>query len=554
MQIELGLIGAVSLMGIAVQFRILKVLQRKLREIAEEMKKRDEEAEVQATERFNQITQERDAWEKDHPSLSKHGRYDSSTLSSMPFLKDREDSPRRRHLSGVSDFKVAPPSDEDLKRASRFVQTPVALAALDLGQTTQKVTPPPDEEPKRAPRFVQTPGVLPALDLGQGIQEDVPFTFMAKPQGTVSADLEEFKRKEELLAEIQTIRRSIDVLKSETPVPSSSDHSGRPSFASRRTLSFDASTALLPTSHSRPPRAIDPRARVHSMELSALAPEAGSIVRPTSVPLKESDWDNYIQERRLLQPPAGVTAPIATTPQRMPLSPAVQEALTRRQRRESTMGLPAPSTDSSEDAPLVKVVQQKPNVVILPPRRSTGPIIAPTPRVPPNTRTRTFEELNERHREKLRDMQAPLTQAEKEHAELEAARQRWERSKALEKEAVTRRQAEKAAALEKRKKTGSPPVEHEGRVPLKGHRSSRHSRSLSADKLAKFGTSSKRLSTLKVEDWQRYQQDAEMGIKAERSGGGGSSSKRDSRKLNVKAEGVPFPNDGKGHHSKSKDL
>ena len=553
MQIELGLIGAVALMGIAVQFRILKVLQKKLREIAEEMKKKDEEDELAAARTFRDVDEDRYKWE------SRHGRQDSSTLSSVPFMKDKEDSPspkldgsRPRHISGMSDFKVAPPSDEDLKRASRFAKTPVALTALDVGQTAQKVVPPSDDEPKQALRFAQTPGVLPALDLGQGIQEDVPFTFMAKPQpqphSTVSAELEEFKRKEELLAEIQNIRRSIEVLKSETPVSSSSEPSCRPSFASRRTLSVDAGT-LLPTSHSRPPRSVDPRARVHSMELSALADStsAGSIVRPTSVPLP--DWDNYIQERKLLQPPAGVTAPIVTATQRMPLSPAVQDALTRRKRRESTLGLPAPSSTSSEDTPLVKVVQQKSDVVILPPRRSTGPIIAPTPRVPPSTRTRTFEELNERHREKLRDMQAPLTQAEKEHAELEAARQRWERSKALEKEAVTRRQAEKAAALEKRKKSGNSPDEHEGRPPLKEHRSNRHSRSLSADKLANFGTSSsRRLSTLKVEDWQRYQQDAEMGIKADQTGGGGS---RDSRKIN---KGVPFPKDGKGHRSKSRDF
>ena len=541
MQIELGLIGAVALMGIAVQFRILKVLQKKLREIAEEMKKRDEEAEVQAAERFGHVAKERDAWEKDHPSLLKHGREEST--SSMPFMKDREDSPspvlgdsHARHPSGISDFKVAPTSDEDLKRASRFAQTP---------------------------------GVLPTLDLGQAIQEDVPSTFMANPRPhrtaeALSTALEDVKRKEELLAEIQTIRRSIDVLKSETPVPSSSEPSlRRPSFASRRTLSIDAGIALLPTSHSRPPRATDPRVRVHSMELSALAHDTsgGSILRPTSVPLQETDWDNYIQERRLLQPPAGVTPPIATTPslapQRTPLSPAVQDALTRRKRRESALGLPAPSTDSSEDTPLAKVVQQKPNaaspVIILPPRRSSGPIIAPIPQVPPNTRTRTFEELNERHREKLRDMQAPLTQAEKEHAELEAARERWERSKALEKEAVTRRQAEKAAALEKRKKSGSIPVEHEGRNE---HRSNRHSRSLSADKLANFGTSSsRRLSTLKVEDWQRYQQNAEMGTKADHTGGvSGSSSKRDSRKMDIKVEGVPFPNNRRGRRSKSKDF
>lgn len=499
MQIELGLIGAVALMGVAVQFRILRILQRKLREIAEEMKKKDEEAEVQATERFHQIAEERKAWENDHPL--KH----SSTLSSMP------DSPsaglgnsRTRHLSGISDFKVAPTPDEDLKRASRFTQAP---------------------------------NVLPALDLGKRIEENVPSTYMVEQQ-----------EREKLLAQIHDIRRSIDVLKSETPVPSSSEHSRQPSFASRRTLSMDAGTALLPMSHSRPPRATDPRARVHSMELSVLGHSTsdGSIVRPTSAPLQESEWDNYIQERRLLQPPAGVTAPIVTTPpQRMPLSPAVQDALSRRKKRESTLGMPAPSTDSSEDTPLAKIVQHKSNaspVVILPPRRSTGPIIAPTPQVPPNTRTRTFEELNERHREKLRDMQAPLTQAEKEHAELEAARQRWERSKALEKEAVTRRQAEKAAALEKKRKSGNPSAQQEGRPPLNEQPSSRNSRSLNADKLS---------SALKVEDWQRYQRDAEMGIKADRTGDRSSSSKRDSRKP---AEGVLFPKGSKSRRSRSKDF
>jgi hypothetical protein len=93
MQIELGLIGAVALMGIAVQLRILKVLQRKLEEIAEEAKRQDEEAEFRAADRLTDIQLERDAWEKDHPTLSKHGRQDSTLSSTVPLIKDREDSP-----------------------------------------------------------------------------------------------------------------------------------------------------------------------------------------------------------------------------------------------------------------------------------------------------------------------------------------------------------------------------------------------------------------------------------------------------------------------------
>jgi len=546
MQIELGLIGAVALMGAAVQLRILKVLQRKLKEIAEETKKQDEEAEIQAASRLSDLNKEREAWEKDHPTLTKHGRNESA-LSSVPLLKDSregssspapayhqlDESRRQRNISGLSDFKVAPTSDEDLKRASRLNQNP---------------------------------GALPALDLGLGIQEDVPSTFISKDAGrqieVTAAELEDFKRKQELLAEIQTIRRSIDILKSETPIPptSSSEQSRHPSFASRRTLSMDANTTLQPPNlHARPPRELDPRARVHSMEFSsftrAISPNE-PISRPTSVPLKD-DWDTYIQERKLLQPPSGVSPPIATTPQaatssRGPMAPAVQEALQRRKQRETALGTVPASSDSSEDTPLARVVQQpKSNnvpVTILPPRRTSANIVAPTPQLPP--RTRTFEELNERHREKMRDMQAPLTQAEKEHAELEAARQRWERSKAMEKEAVTRRQAEKAAALEKRKKSGSPDVEQ---VKRPSPESRRHSRSLSADKL---GSSSRRLSTMKVEDWQRHQQDAEMGVKSELIAGGvggTSNSKRDSRNTRSEGVGVPFPNDPKATQNRRRN-
>uniref|UniRef100_A0A8H8CQJ7 TM7S3/TM198-like domain-containing protein n=1 Tax=Psilocybe cubensis TaxID=181762 RepID=A0A8H8CQJ7_PSICU len=512
MQIELGLIGAVSLMGIAVQLRILKVLQKKMQEIAEETQKRDEEAELRAADRLATVDQERDAWEKDHPTLTKHGRQDS-TMSSLPLMKEREDSaspipdprssylldePRPRHASGLSDFKVAPTPEDDLRRAARNSNQPVG-------------------------------SMLPNLDLGTRIQEDVPSSFiaddvMARPVQVSASELEDFKRKQELLAEIQTIRRSIDILKSETPIPSSSEASRRPSFASKRTLSLDATNVLQqqPSSHARPPReAAPPRARVHSMELSSLVNSPNDpITRPTSVPLKDSDWDSYIQERKLLQPPAGITPPIVTN--RVPMAPAVQEALQRRKRRESALGVAAPSTDSSEDVPLARVIQQKPSnqlgpVTILPPRRASANIISPVPQLAANTRTRTFEELTERHREKLRDMQAPLTQAEREHAELEAARQRWDRSKALEKEAVTRRQAEKVAALEKRKKMEGGGGEHSRRSS--GEAGRRHSRSLSADKLGnQGGTSSRRLSAMKVEDWQRYQQDAEMGVKTERGG------------------------------------
>ena len=84
MQIELGLIGAVALMGIAVQLRILKVLQRKLHEITEEQKRQDEEAELAVAGGFAHIMRERDEWEKDHlievGKLGSHLRTRSVTM------------------------------------------------------------------------------------------------------------------------------------------------------------------------------------------------------------------------------------------------------------------------------------------------------------------------------------------------------------------------------------------------------------------------------------------------------------------------------------------
>src|SRR5882762_3493359 len=328
MQIELGLIGAVALMGGAVQMRVLTILQRKLKEIAEEQKKRDEEAEIKASERFVGMSAEREQWEREHLGLSKHGRQESGYESSTPLIKEGEPGSsladdkrsstltfgldgRSRHLSGVSDFMGVFGSDDEAKRAAK----------------------PP-----------QSPGALPALDLGLGIQEDVPSSFL-DTGATKKTDTDDLARKEALLGEIQAVRRSIDALRSESPA--SGSRSRHVSMGSRRTLSYDLSTTLGSQSGLlRPPRQADPRARVHSMELDHLAQSSelgASIGRPTSVPLKDDNWDSYVQDRKLLQPPSGTTAPIPTTStagiSKVAVPQAVSEALAQRKRRESLLQL-----------------------------------------------------------------------------------------------------------------------------------------------------------------------------------------------------------------------
>ena len=533
MEVELGLIGAFTLMGAAVQWRILKILQFKLRELGKELRRRDEELEAQATARFKDTEKDMADWEREH------GRQDSH-MSTLPLMKDSElhspgtdeshtllgDPRRSRHLSGMSEFKAAAPNEDEFGR-------------------------PRDRR--------QSIGAIPALDLGGDIESDIPKDFVAgdsdssmrRKNPSTPEEQEAAKKKEELMAEIQTIRKSIEQLRSTTPGASSisggDTRSRHQSFTSRRTLSLGFAEAM--EGPTRPPRSQDPRARYSSMDRLSQPMDSymagDSISRPSSVPLNdEVSWNEYVRERKLFQPPSGISAPIQSSiaepqPRSPPVavSSSVSEALLRRHQRESAIEtgdfgmMRSSSHASSEDVPVALLKQQKsatvgtrPPVMILPPRKP-DPTAQPQASRPQPQRVYTFEELNERHREKLRDLQAPLSKAEREQAELENARQRWERSKEIEKQVMAKKQAEKAAAAKQAEKRRH---SNDDRNPKNAGDSHGHRRSLSADKLAKMSVPApnpKRQSTMKVEDWMRYQQEV-----------GGSSGQDSLRNSNV-----PFP-------------
>ena len=178
--------------------------------------------------------------------------------------------------------------------------------------------------------------------------------------------------------------------------------------------------------------------------------------------------------------------------------------------------------------------------VLLPPRERNS-VSSPPPAEA--NRVMSFEELAERHKEKLHQLQQPLTQNEREQAEVAAARARWERAKEMEKRAVTRRQAEQAAALankEAKEKQHKPRRSGDALAPValdEPNRGHGHSRSLSADVLASVAGrrpgSSKRMSTLKVQEWQHRQEEEEEEEALEHPERQPSSVRRNS--------GVPFP-------------
>lgn len=553
MEIELGLIGAVALIGAAVQRQVLRVLQRKLQEIQAEQRRRDNELESQAGATLNHLTNDLEEWEK------QHGRKNSQ-FSTTPLMKDQE---------------VNSPGTEDTLRMTPTGERP------RYGSNLSSFFAPAED--KR-----QSVGPLPAMDLGIGLESDIPGGLVSPNNNdqaeqvarmALTADeIEDLKKKEELMNEINSIRKSIEALRAETPVSgAASDYmnsgSRHQSFTSRRTLSQNLFAPA-----PRPPRSDDPRTRIVSMDLlhgksyASAAPVTGvgaagsSISRPNSAPLLHDDWDTYIRERRLYQPPSGVTNPIMTSPPpeamspSIPVSPALSEALMLRQRRESAMlqGQVAPvssprrnsspriqNSSSSDDIPLARVrspAHQKvassgsnSPVVILPPRKA-GKQSPSTPDSPSGPRVKTFEELTQRHREKMRDLQAPLSQAEQEHAQLVAAKDRWERSKAAEKHNMARRDADKVAGATTtprgdKRRSAEPGDRRDGsqsRDPRQPH-----SRSLSADKLARvpaMPSSSRRQSTMKVEDWQNYQQEMD------------NSSKKQNRQSRRESKSpVPFP-------------
>ncbi|KLO09329.1 hypothetical protein SCHPADRAFT_943720 [Schizopora paradoxa] len=572
MEIELGLIGAFFLMGCAVQLRVLRILQFKLREITREAKRREDELEAQATGRFKETEAELALWEKEH------GRMDSR-ISSFPLMKDQEtNSPgteetsqfslhgerRQRYTSGVSDFMAAPPPED-----------------------------------RR-----QSLGALPAMDLGFDIESNIPQDFVDKDlltkkesldnKGTSSTgrtltshNVNDLKKKEDLMAEIASIRKSIEVLRTETPGGSSAgsepSRSRHQSFISRRTMSIGFAEAL--DGPSRPPRSQNPRERATSMDRLSRTPSqlfmgmAGdSISRPSSAPPqedKEEEWNNYVRERKLFQPPAGASAPInrssglfQPTAQRA-VPPSVAEALARRHHQEVALesGELSPlAADLSNDrsrhmrslsyssdemlrderrrrdsAQLNKsnspTGNSRPPITILPPRRPD----AAAEKKEPAARTYTYEELAERHREKMRNLQEPLSRAEQERAKLEDARNRWARSQDVERREMAKREERRSRQLAEREKRNSASPDEGGKrgskraSQLLGGAKVDDEPGLNADRLGKLPSqgTSKRQSVLKVEDWRRYQQDVESGLANTSAQQQQASSKRHSN--------VPFP-------------
>ncbi|KAF8761766.1 hypothetical protein RHS01_00466 [Rhizoctonia solani] len=366
MQIELGLIAAVALMGGAVQFRLLTVLKKRLNEINEEQRKREEDAEIAAAERLGAFDDQLEEWEKRHGNLAGLLNGPKSTgLATTPGTRS-------------GDYFAIP------------LQSP---------KTATIATPEPAATGISGRR--QSNGALPVLDLGTddlaggagGVKRDSVARMEESLQ--VNEDAAAARRREELKAEIDALKKNIAHLKTET-----SGTNSRPT-----------SLLLLDTDLGR--------TRTVSFDALGSAPRSAPL-EPTS----ESEWDKYVRERKLFTPPSGVTPPIPSEMRKR------RESMLEMGKLEEAVAaatIPSRHTRSrtmSNGTQLDLSAHSQGPPAILPPRKS----MSPGPRLTDNSsrpRVKTYEEMQERHREKMRALQEPLRRAEAELAELENAKSRW---------------------------------------------------------------------------------------------------------------------------------
>ncbi|PWN49379.1 hypothetical protein IE53DRAFT_147886 [Violaceomyces palustris] len=251
MQIQLGVAGALMLMGMAFQAR----LWNDLRENLKALKKSDEERKMRskaerAARRISRSAQrDLELWE------SRHGYMKTA---SRPMSPDEE-----KDLDSVSGMgHTRKESLMSLMRSSSAdpFQRPGTTSTLDATRhETPSGTLSPVDYPfptsRRSSSFLdyinkrpregdaardrrQSSGPLPVLELGDGLTKQIPVDEPAKPVDTQQA----------LLDEIANIRKSIQNLRSTTPSLPLDD--GRPSFtlpaAPTSTKSFDFQRSVTP--------------------------------------------------------------------------------------------------------------------------------------------------------------------------------------------------------------------------------------------------------------------------------------------------------------------
>lgn len=431
-------------MGAAIQFRVLNILQKRLREAREEEEARiDNEEVTKAAERFKNTETELDTWEK------KHGNISSGTSE----VDEGEDPKALGRSTILGD------------RSSTLLPN---LGFEGLGDKRESLLSLVNDD--RADRSGDYKRVPLSSPTGQGSNPGTPINATFHDRNTTpspaltDADLES---KLSLLAEVkkarEEVRSSLDRLRSSTPAGSVY------STAAMLDRSVTPASMLGPE---------DERARRISVASSKLLDRA-SPIQPPAQDRTPSEWERYVQERRLVtpSPTSGLLMPRSATlaePSYRSSQHQPPGAFDRRERTQSLLepGLsdlgtgvsgavngahPATRRESRNQAAMLPPPMPRPSSYH--DIRTGAPQLAPiitgsavaAPRGPPSAtrpgmqRTMTFEELAERHQKRMSRLQDPVTTQMTQQMEVEKARAKWELQQKREKEQMRAREAARMA-------------------------------------------------------------------------------------------------------------
>ncbi|WVR06361.1 hypothetical protein IAU60_003392 [Kwoniella sp. DSM 27419] len=503
MMIELGVLAAVVVIGAAIQFRVLNVLTKKLKQMQEEEEERIEAQEIErAAERFKNVGAELDEWEEKHgnqsPTSGQHSVGRSDPYGSLDHAKRAERSQLDLPQLGFSEGRSeARPSS--------------SLGLLD-----------------RSPDRRLYEGV--ALDSPTGIPE-TPMSDVAGRNGVdqlpspASTD-RELESQMRLLAEVQRareeIRGSIDNLRSETPAPSIRSDTlllargttpGGLSDGRSMHLSTSSSQMLDDTVDRRKNRYSTTSSRMLDFECidkPEMRPVAGDDAPAPSRPV--SEWNAYLAERKVVSPALSTPTSVHSVPglnaQRGSGTPRVRggtaQGITEPRTRTTSMLEPVISDfgprlnrpSAAETLPATIVPggmqratsdgpmgsrpatyhdharfsqtlgspahvaydsrQRRDSYNIDPYARPSSQQATMRPPSRPQSQAQmasrpvmSVDELAERHRRRMSKLQEPVTSKMKEAEEIEAARKRWERQQRVEKEEMVRKQREREGQIGK---------------------------------------------------------------------------------------------------------
>ncbi|WVO12614.1 hypothetical protein L204_100219 [Cryptococcus depauperatus] len=488
MTIELGILGAVVLIGAAIQFRVLNVLTKRFKQAREEEEARIEAEEIsRAAERFKNVGVELAEWEEKHGNdpkcgvviVKKEGRSSPvsfvqvSNLSGYSMRADR--SSELMPQLGFDDSKERDEFIKSDNRASSTLSllTNDPLVAHDRSSSSISLDRVRDTNDPRGV-YETVNADTPTSSMFLGIEELKPERLVENAETKGDSLEEQLKLLEEVKRARESIRGSLEALRSRT---SSDPHFISSASESSSHGDLDGLQRRVSSTSTRPIEV-----RLRTVSTPALVHSS-----PPEQERPRSEWDSYLAERKIIIPKAVSSPGLANNINQNSsyINVPVSVAKGIEARREKTRSMLEPKVSDFEviaennigDQPRRALHEQdyshpanrqrgyRYSQVERPStyhdQIDSGIPLRPQPSHQPHSsydsngmvygyasdrhqtsgnysnyrpmsKTLSIDELGERHRKRLSKLQEPVTARLREPEELEEVKKKWERQKAME--------------------------------------------------------------------------------------------------------------------------